>query len=309
MPHESTDTKREATMSIETMVAGVDYAGAGLPTARWAATHLKPSKVILVNAVHLVGVSRFFEGLLADEDQLQAAARSGAEQRLAEYADSLTQDTGVPTEALVRIGTPAELIGEVVDEVDADLVAVGAHARRKGRWSLLGSTAARLLHEARVPTLVGRGGLEGPPDRILGAVDESGVAAGVLEWTKSLAAAANEAPTLIHVLEYPLEAHLRAIEPPRPVGDVEAELEKPVRNWVAESARAAGLPENTQFKVALGEPAFEILAAADRYAIDLIVMGTRGAGSIKRAFMGSVADAVMRRAPCPVLALPAHQKV
>jgi nucleotide-binding universal stress UspA family protein len=289
------------------MVAGVDYAGAGLPTARWAAIHLKPSKVILVNAVHLVGVSRFLEGLLGDEDQLQAAARSGAERRMSEYAETLAEHTGVPTEALVRTGAPAELIGEIVDEVDADLVAVGPHARRKGRWSLLGSTAAQLLHEARVPTLVGRGGLEGPPDRVLGAVDESGVAAGVLKWTKSVAAAAHQAPTLIHVLDYPLEAHMRAIEPPRSDGEVEAKLEAPVREWLTESAREAGLPENTHFKVALGEPAFEILAAADRYAIDLIVMGTHGAGSITRAFMGSVADAVLRRAPCPVLALPAHQ--
>jgi universal stress protein A len=53
-------------------------------------------------------------------------------------------------------------------------------------------------------------------------------------------------------------------------------------------------------RLAVGEPVSEIVtAAADGY--DLIVMGTHGRTGITHWLMGSVAEKVVRRAPCPVL--------
>jgi nucleotide-binding universal stress UspA family protein len=52
-----------------------------------------------------------------------------------------------------------------------------------------------------------------------------------------------------------------------------------------------------------GDPAREILAAAHEAACDLIVLGTHGRTGINRLLTGSVAEAVLRRAPCPVLTL------
>lgn len=50
-----------------------------------------------------------------------------------------------------------------------------------------------------------------------------------------------------------------------------------------------------------GTPAEEILRAADDVGADLIVMGSHGRTGLGRLLMGSVAEAVMRRAGCPVL--------
>ena len=50
-----------------------------------------------------------------------------------------------------------------------------------------------------------------------------------------------------------------------------------------------------------GDPAFEILRVANVYDADLIVMGTHGRGGLSRVVMGSVAEAVTRKANCPVL--------
>jgi nucleotide-binding universal stress UspA family protein len=50
-----------------------------------------------------------------------------------------------------------------------------------------------------------------------------------------------------------------------------------------------------------GIPATEILRAAEETHSDLIVMGSRGRGGIRRILLGSVAEAVLRRAVCPVL--------
>jgi universal stress protein A len=50
-----------------------------------------------------------------------------------------------------------------------------------------------------------------------------------------------------------------------------------------------------------GDPADEIIAAAARMDADMIVMGSRGMGRLGSAILGSVASAVLRSAPCPVL--------
>lgn len=54
-----------------------------------------------------------------------------------------------------------------------------------------------------------------------------------------------------------------------------------------------------------GIPARQIVEYARRAGIDLIVMGTHGRTGFSRALLGSVAEAVVRRAPCQVLTVPA----
>jgi nucleotide-binding universal stress UspA family protein len=51
----------------------------------------------------------------------------------------------------------------------------------------------------------------------------------------------------------------------------------------------------------LGRPDAEIVGLADELGAGLIVLGSRGLGSLRRALMGSVSDSVVRHAPCPVL--------
>jgi len=52
-----------------------------------------------------------------------------------------------------------------------------------------------------------------------------------------------------------------------------------------------------------GNAAFEIVKVARRWGADYIVMGTRGRGRIARFILGSVAEGVLRRSPCPVVAV------
>ncbi len=82
-----------------------------------------------------------------------------------------------------------------------------------------------------------------------------------------------------------------------------------VRKWAAEEledcagrARALGL----RVRVALrtGVAYREIVALAREGKADLIVVATLGRGGIRRALLGSVADRVVRLAPCPVLTVP-----
>jgi nucleotide-binding universal stress UspA family protein len=52
-----------------------------------------------------------------------------------------------------------------------------------------------------------------------------------------------------------------------------------------------------------GKPFVEIIIAAREKEADLIVMGTHGRTGISHALMGSVAEKVVRKAPCPVLTI------
>lgn len=61
----------------------------------------------------------------------------------------------------------------------------------------------------------------------------------------------------------------------------------------------------------LGAPADEIVKYATEHEIDLIVLGTHGRKGVARLVLGSVAENVVRHAPCPVLTVhhPEHEFV
>lgn len=73
---------------------------------------------------------------------------------------------------------------------------------------------------------------------------------------------------------------------------------KTLGEWTA-TAGAAGIA--ARWVLRTGVPHEEIVGAAARERADLIVIGTHGRGGLDRALLGSVADRVIRLAPCPVV--------
>ena len=76
--------------------------------------------------------------------------------------------------------------------------------------------------------------------------------------------------------------------------------EQTLEEWVAK-ARSEGLPARAALRT--GVAYREIVALATDEQADLIVIGTHGRGGVDRALLGSVADRVIRLAPCPVLSV------
>jgi nucleotide-binding universal stress UspA family protein len=68
---------------------------------------------------------------------------------------------------------------------------------------------------------------------------------------------------------------------------------------------------NTVAVVTIASPFSEILRYAAENEVDLIVMGTHGRGGMSHMLLGSIAERVVRRAPCPVLTVrqPQHEFV
>jgi len=64
-----------------------------------------------------------------------------------------------------------------------------------------------------------------------------------------------------------------------------------------------------EYVVQFGSASEQILEYAEKNLVDLIIMGTHGRSGIQRVLMGSVAEAVVRQAKCPVLAIKADARV
>ncbi len=104
--------------------------------------------------------------------------------------------------------------------------------------------------------------------------------------------------TLLHVWRGPPPGRERAAEA-FPARDVEADLGRELEGWRGEAERLAG--RAVQTIVRTGAPAAEIVRFAAERKADLVVVGTRGRTGLERAVLGSVAEAVVRHAPCAVL--------
>ncbi len=106
---------------------------------------------------------------------------------------------------------------------------------------------------------------------------------------------------LKHLELYALEHHDEIIG----YGDENGRLEKESREalaYVAARAKEKGVSLAT--RTTRGYPADEIVRIAGEEGFDLIVLGNLGKTGIERMLLGSVSEAVVRKAPCPVLVVP-----
>ena len=67
------------------------------------------------------------------------------------------------------------------------------------------------------------------------------------------------------------------------------------------TVKKLGSGQAVETSVLYGDPVNEIIRFSRETSADLIVVGTRGKSGIERIFLGSVAEGVVREAPCPVL--------
>jgi nucleotide-binding universal stress UspA family protein len=99
--------------------------------------------------------------------------------------------------------------------------------------------------------------------------------------------------------------------PPSPATDlVLGDMERAAKQLVATSvgkAHKKGLVATGEMRC--GVAAFVILKYAKDFGADAMVMGTHGRGGLKRLFMGSVAETVLREAPVPVIIVRERERV
>jgi nucleotide-binding universal stress UspA family protein len=112
---------------------------------------------------------------------------------------------------------------------------------------------------------------------------------------------------LCHIHERRLPSPEYVYNLPERLSKAEREgIEKQLRALVPAEAEGLGITTHVSV-IDGGEAADAIVAAAERLNVDAISLGSHGRGGLARAMMGSVAEAVVRRARRPILIVPARR--
>lgn len=138
------------------------------------------------------------------------------------------------------------------------------------------------------------------PRTILVATDFSEHADHALEYAAELAARLDATIQLVHVITIPAMG-----VPEMGVAYKTLTIESVTKHAQAElDSRAARYRDRVTLapvRVEVGDAREVIDSVAEQISADLIVMGTHGRRGIRRVLLGSVAESVVRSAPCPVL--------
>jgi nucleotide-binding universal stress UspA family protein len=96
---------------------------------------------------------------------------------------------------------------------------------------------------------------------------------------------------------------LHVHEPPVPMGELVPTESPDIREYLLRELHALETPPDVaaDYRLEIGPVAEGILCAAAETKCDLIVIGTHGRGGLGRVLLGSVAESVLRKAPCMVL--------
>ena len=285
------------------------------------AIHLAGAYDAKLDVLHVIEAPR---EIAADTDSLGMVGRSraAAARQLEAVRDDLAR-RGTPARVRLLLGNPSEHIHHAAREHGVDLLVLGAQGCTHMLYGQIGKTAERLIQEGPCPILAVPGSRKDavevlPVDRpalirrILAPLDFSTPSLDAVEYAVHLAHGVGAAVTLIHVLEpasYDLDCGLGVIEEESSKRDYWNRQLMDLREMVT----AFGLP--VEVEICAGVPSDSILACALRQQTDLIVMGTHGRRGISPEHCGSVAEAVLRRATCPVLTVktgkfePGHRRV
>ncbi|CAN5830723.1 hypothetical protein BH20ACI4_BH20ACI4_24080 [soil metagenome] len=214
-----------------------------------------------------------------------------------EMVSGLIKADGLNASCQVRTGKPSEEIAAFAREENADLIVMSTRGKFEVGQFISGSTTQKVLELTSTPTLLIR-----PTEswrsrrsrfkRVLVALDGSEAAEQVLPFIRSFADKFDSKVLLLSVPEGSESENYR-------------ETVEKYLNDIAESLREEGYDIITL--VTGSGPARTILDISEEEKVDLIMLASHGRGGVERSehiAIGSVAERVLQKTPCPVFFVP-----
>jgi nucleotide-binding universal stress UspA family protein len=210
---------------------------------------------------------------------------------------------GTVTQSHLKMGGAAEEVVDLAEELDAGLMVLGSRGRGRIKRLVMGSVADSVVRHAHCPVMVTRWKPVAFPAKILVATDGSEEATLATRIAADLAARTGSELHVTHVGRVlthggPVGLNVGAL----PAGSQEL-LDREAKELLEaqlERMRDAG-ESVVEAHLMSGRADEEIIFLAEQVGADLVVVGSRGLGGLRRALMGSVSDSVVRHAHCPVL--------
>jgi len=274
----------------------VDYSDpcqAVVPYVKDMLTHF-PSELTVL---HAYAAEALADSTLALADpQLPVEVRAIEEQRLREFA--LKMFPGRHVESIVELGEPGTVIHRLVQHQGVDLVMLPTHGRGPLRRFLLGSVAAKVLHDVSAAVWTGTGSALTehstviPYKSVLCSIDESDETEAVLKGAASFTAAYHAQLSLVRVVETP---------PPAMEIDFSGYRKDIINAAQTEVRELLGkLKIDAPYHVVDARIPEGVRQEAVRRKADLVVTGRgRAQGALSRTW--SHVYPIVRESPCPVL--------
>lgn len=283
-----------------TVVAGVDGSDAALRAARWAAAEARRRGVALRLVLAFADVDDTGVGSYSERTgrRMQEILLDHAHARLREAAGAVRlREPGLPVEELLVIGCPVEILVDASRR--AELVVLGDQGAGRVRAVLTGAVAVAV--HAACPVVVVRGperaGTDAMP--VVVGIDASAAGQAALDFACAMAVAR----------DVPLVA-VRAIvdhDPvPVPMHGDDTEITSARRRLLRlMDAWSEKYPELVVQTAVVGDrPAHQLVLQSAN--AQLLVVGSRGHGELARLVLGSVSNAVVHAAACPVAVVRGH---
>jgi nucleotide-binding universal stress UspA family protein len=229
------------------------------------------------------------DSILADASSIAEEARTALAER---WPDARVH---------VVEGDPREEIVRMADEGQFDLTVLGARGLGRIQRLLVSSVSLTVARYAIPPVLVARGS---PREvrRMLVALDGSADAWRALQVVASALASRSVTVRLVHVLATP--ARTGGVDQDA-AARADVEHRAPGEKLLADGAAQLNGFLEVERSLLAGDPREEILRTAREWTSDLVVVGSRGLGALRRLLLGSVSEAVLLHASCPTLVVPA----
>jgi nucleotide-binding universal stress UspA family protein len=252
-----------------------------------------------------------------------AAGQEGDERHVTEnnaYLESVAiplRTRGLTVTTVVRHGNPAsEVLADTEDE-DVSLVVMSTHGRTGLERARAGSVAQHVLRHAVIPTLVVPPGNDASTGDDAAAItgvtvplDGSDLAETALPIALSIATALAIPLTLLRIIpcfpSVPSSGWDAGYSAFYPVSDeMERDEERAVEEYlqaIAARLRVSGTEVRTEWERSVTNRADEMIAVSlAKRPSGIAVMASHGRGGVLRWVLGSTAEGVLDRAPCPIL--------
>ena len=211
---------------------------------------------------------------------------------------------------------PFDEICRLAQTVPADLVVMPTHGRTGLKHVFLGSTAERIVQHSSCPVLVTRGsalqannGSRFRIKTILVPVDFSKCSREGLQYALGFASEFGAKIILVHAtyLGYVYSSESTAIYD---IPGLQKAARKTAERKMRELIRSVNFGA-VKFEAAFtdGSPVIDICGFAKDHDVDLIITSTHGFTGFTHVLIGSIAEQVVRHAPCSVLVVPSHPHV
>ena len=195
----------------------------------------------------------------------------------------------------VAVGQPIPMILHTAEQLGADMIVMGTHARHGWRRTLLGSITDGVLHGSEIPVLAvsmqadhRRQSDERAITRILCPVNFTDVARKSVEWAAHIATMFHAELLLVHVIE------------PEEITDEPADEER-IRAWIAPSVQDV---VSYREIVLRGGAAERVLDCADDFGADFLVIGAQHRLFRDSTVVGTTTERLIRFSSSPVLVIP-----